>query len=158
MTHYKSPADYEAESMWVKGPRWRKIGRCLVHPAGCTNLVRRVYAGRHGPLGALHCCHVCDNPACIRDSHLWLGTRRDNMLDMYAKGRGYVTKPEFSQLISTAMKGNRNAVGGERTPEHLAAISAANKGNKYAAGKRTPEQCARIAAGILRARQLKQGI
>lgn len=31
--------------------------------------------------------HRCDNPACVRLGHLFLGTRRDNVVDMDRKGR-----------------------------------------------------------------------
>lgn len=33
-------------------------------------------------------CHHCDNTSCVRDSHLFLGTAKDNSQDREAKGRG----------------------------------------------------------------------
>lgn len=35
----------------------------------------------------LHVLHKCDNPACVRGDHLFLGTNYDNVLDRMAKSR-----------------------------------------------------------------------
>jgi hypothetical protein len=32
-------------------------------------------------------CHHCDVPACVRPDHLFLGSSKDNVHDMYKKGR-----------------------------------------------------------------------
>lgn len=32
-------------------------------------------------------CHTCDNPACVKPTHLYIGTIKDNVSDCHKKGR-----------------------------------------------------------------------
>jgi hypothetical protein len=88
-------------------PRTRGDGECLLWIGsvstggyGRVYIKRRVYQAHrvaweliHGspvPDGmfVLHNCPTGDNALCVRPGHLWLGTQLENILDMWAKGRG----------------------------------------------------------------------
>ena len=42
----------------------------------------------HGSFPRNYVCHHCDTPLCVRPSHLFVGTHKDNMADCNRKGRG----------------------------------------------------------------------
>ena len=49
---------------------------------------RLAYQLHYNKIPDRHVCHSCDNRKCINPSHLWLGTDKDNLRDMWKKGRG----------------------------------------------------------------------
>lgn len=54
----------------------------------CYLAHRFAYALFRAPVPAgVSVCHTCDN-RCVNPSHMFLGTQKDNMRDMIAKGRG----------------------------------------------------------------------
>lgn len=77
------------------GPCWIWTGSTRNHYAQISingrpvRAHRWIYEQTYGDLtGGLDCCHKCDNPICVRLSHLFAGTAKDNAADMVKKGRG----------------------------------------------------------------------
>lgn len=68
--------------------------------------------------------HKCDNPPCVRPSHLFVGSRLDNNRDREAKGRGVYTSGEdcsWSKLRWGSVRAIRKLYGsGHFTMKSLA--------------------------------------
>lgn len=68
----------------------------------------------------LQVLHKCDTPGCVKPAHLFLGTQKDNVRDMIAKGR------------DVRLKGNASPwFGKKHTPETKAKMSVATSGEKH---------------------------
>lgn len=59
---------------------------------------------KHGRWPNPQALHRCDNPACIRVSHLFEGTQADNMRDMRTKGRARAPRGEDRPLSKLSKK------------------------------------------------------
>jgi len=83
-----------------RGYGWFRIGDKMVQAH------RAIYAATVGAIPAGMCvCHRCDNPSCVRPSHLFLGTAQDNAIDMAKKHRGTVSKNGLPFGVARVGKG-----------------------------------------------------
>ena len=120
----KTPAQYEQEA--------RRVGKCLVHP---SSVARRVYQLRHGQLETKqYVCHTCDNTYCIEDSHHFIGSCRDNVLDAVRKGRHSSFRKggvRFSGTHTDGVKAVISRTSKERwaNPEYKARVTASIRRN-----------------------------
>lgn len=88
---------------------------------GCWNWNRRLFSGRatikvnckdvmasryvwalfNEPIPRhLLACHKCDNPRCIRPSHIFIGTTQDNSADMVAKKRHAFGETKYNAKLT----------------------------------------------------------
>jgi hypothetical protein len=127
------------------------------------------------PAGA-YVCHTCDNPPCVRPSHLWVGDVLANTRDAVAKGRmprgGAIHGAKLDEAAVEEMR-LAYAAGGV-TQERLAATYGINVATANAIlrgriwrhaggplapqqkGHRTPEERTERKAAMDRARHLRR--
>lgn len=80
----------ETDGCWLWPGMKNEKGYGLVKRStgGYDKAHRVAYASKVGPIGpGLMVCHRCDQPACVRPDHLFVGTALDNNRDRQRKGR-----------------------------------------------------------------------
>jgi hypothetical protein len=94
-----------SDSCWIWTGKLRRGGGRIKMDGHLVSASRAAWKLEHGELPSnLDVLHHCDNPACVRASHLFLGTHTDNMRDMVKKGRAYLQRhPEETQGIRHPM-------------------------------------------------------
>jgi hypothetical protein len=98
---------------WIwRGTRMHQ-GYGMFWADGHTRRAHRVaYELNVGPIPVgQQVCHTCDNPACVRPDHLFLGTQQDNMTDKVRKGRAAVgNRNGASTRPETRARGERHGM------------------------------------------------
>lgn len=108
---FLSRADRSGECWVWTGSRLKSGGYGLFCEGGITHRAhRRSWELSHGEIpGGLFVLHRCDNPPCVRPSHLFLGTQADNNKDMTSKGRHRATfqaEYERRRRLTSCKKGH----------------------------------------------------
>lgn len=98
---------------WVGGrvPGPHPYGKFYIRTDKPTLAHRFSWQLRFGPIPRdTFVCHHCDNPPCVNPEHLFLGTDRDNIHDMIAKGRARHPRGEAHPLYlrGDLQRGARN--------------------------------------------------
>ena len=71
-----------------RGYGWMTTGSRLQNNRKIEFAHRVSWRLHFGGIGEDLCiCHKCDNPGCVRPDHLFIGTKKDNAIDMARKGR-----------------------------------------------------------------------
>jgi hypothetical protein len=77
------------DGCWMWAGAKHRDGYGFFALGGSSQLAHRVsWQLENGPIpDGSHVLHRCDNPACVRPGHLFLGTNQDNVTDKMSKGR-----------------------------------------------------------------------
>ena len=72
---------------------------------------RYIWTLMHGDiLDKLVVRHKCDSPSCINIDHLELGTQKQNLVEMWARGRGNKNKKQLSKKDKMAIINSKKTI------------------------------------------------
>lgn len=141
---------------WIWSASLRKDGYGQVHFRGQARAAHKVaWILERFELGRGECvCHACDNPACVRPDHLFVGTHEDNVRDKVAKGRHPTGSNCWQAKLSDEDVGAiRAAVLGGQSQKLVAAQFGINQGyvSKLVSNLRRVDQTAssRMATSVV---------
>jgi len=130
--HYKNsfyarvglPTTEDGCMEWLGHKNHGGYGQLSVHKKMMASH-RLSYLMHNGPIpDGMFVCHKCDNPACLRPDHLWLGTCQDNTNDKVNKNRQARSRGEKSskaKLKETDVIEILEKIRGGYTDEYIAA-------------------------------------
>jgi hypothetical protein len=117
----KSP---EPDGCWIYEGHISKAGYGRVHLDGKQQQAHRaLYVATTGAnlTPSQFVCHKCDSPPCVRPDHMFVGTQKENIADMIAKGRKFLTVGGYkcnSVLTEEKVRAAREWYRTERTNHH----------------------------------------
>lgn len=84
-------------------------GRFTFAPWRCQRAHRFAWQSIHGEIPpTVLVLHTCDNPACVRSDHLFLGDTLSNVMDKVAKGRQSRGEKHRAALMPSRKRGERH--------------------------------------------------
>lgn len=123
--------------VWTGSLTYKGYGRVR---DGIPQLAHRVsWSIAHDKYPTDQCLHKCDNPPCVRPSHLFEGDSAVNNADMMAKGHHVQVKGEahgLAKLTSAKVRKIRKAYSEGKSMKFLALHFNTVKGNIYNIVKR----------------------
>jgi hypothetical protein len=129
-TRFWKKVEKTNDCWWWTGARdERGYGRFSIGRSQASRLAHRVawlFSG--GTLeGEALLLHRCDNPSCVRPSHLFVGTQVDNMRDANRKGRTKGTfRPKTACINGHPLTHETTGVRGKRRERYCLECSRAS--------------------------------